>query len=211
MSSPNTDLSKLGRVNRGDDIRGVARADRIMGLQDIAKSHVNGEPYSPSANLNRIIGPGWVIHRRRRVRTNQAGAARHPLQLYDASTVNATKVGITFGTVAGLVPDGWFDYISNPQYTPNPFILNVAGSGYVYGEVTITESTTIGVAQSLVFGAGTPIPPDAGDKVHLTLGTYIVSGTSVTVHSSLSGSQAMALVINGTGESLFLQPYWGLT
>ena len=64
--SAGSDSSKFTRVNPGDDIRGVSRSERIMALQNTTRSQINGEPYSPSGNLNRIIGPGWVIHRQRR-------------------------------------------------------------------------------------------------------------------------------------------------
>jgi hypothetical protein len=94
MSSP-TDLYKLGKVNPGDNIRGVARADRIMALQNISKAHVNGEPYSQSSNLDRVIGPGWVIHRRRRIRTFPSGASlRTPFLVVSRVSGGELQLGV---------------------------------------------------------------------------------------------------------------------
>jgi len=117
MSSPNTDLSKLGTVNPGDDIRGVARADRIMGLQNITKSQVNGEPYSQSSTINRVIGPGYVIHRNKKGRAPASGLATdYPWKI---STIRDSfgflYVVIKPGTINGALPINIFTPLAAPD------------------------------------------------------------------------------------------------
>lgn len=61
MSAINLHLQKLTRVSKGDDVRAVARADRIHAIQEIIKALVRGENItSDRNNLRKRVGPGFV-------------------------------------------------------------------------------------------------------------------------------------------------------
>jgi hypothetical protein len=53
MSDIQTHLRKLGRINKGDDVRSVARSDRINAMQELIKSLLRGDQFVTNRNTIR--------------------------------------------------------------------------------------------------------------------------------------------------------------
>ena len=126
------------------------------------------------------------------------------LQLFDASTqADGPRVGVTFGTLGGLVPEDM-----HPGGTP-PFTLSVSGEGVVYGSVTFSELYTLGFPESASIAAAADKPADSGSTVYITIGGYSVdtSGAQprVNVSSALEGSQDVFVIITPNAAA----PAWG--
>lgn len=215
MSDIRNHLQRLGRINKGDDPRTVASSDRINAMQEIIKSMLRGDHVSTNRNhLRKRTGDGLF----------QLTSARAPrfasqdeksLQLYDASDTDGLKVGITFGTVAGLVPVGWSDYLSNPSSSPNPFIISANGEswGNVFAEVTVTNPLTLSIPESVRFLEAAQNQFDDETHVYLVVGTYGITtnsegGRSLTVASALSGSQSLICIVHSNNFGPYLIPFW---
>lgn len=109
-SSPTTGSSKLGLVNPGDNLRSVARTDRITALQDMSRAQHMGEPFSQGANLQRVIGPGWVIHRQRRSRGRGGGVTNFPWKIIMSGNIDTgPSVKILPGTINNIIPSNMFE------------------------------------------------------------------------------------------------------
>jgi hypothetical protein len=128
---------------------------------------------------------------------------RHALELYDASNADdGARVGITFGTVAGLVPSG------AGALAPADFVVPVSGTGVIYAAVAISDIETLGIPESVDFYAGSVTPDNTLGELYLTVGYYSVVSVSpprVNVGSALAGSQAMTIVFAGPATAY---PYW---
>lgn len=109
-SSPTTGSSKLGLVNSGDSLRSVARADRMTALQDMSRAQHMGEPFSPGANLQRMVGPGWVIHRQRKGRFRGRPRSITPWQIsVSGNSSSGLYIHVRPGTINGILPTNMFD------------------------------------------------------------------------------------------------------
>ncbi|SRR6266542_2590898 len=212
-------IKKMVPVKKGDDVRGVASHERMNALQDAIRAICRGENVVSGENIRKKIGENFVILSAGKGGGRGAAPEEKNLQLYDASDQSGPKVGITFGTVAGLVPSGWFAYLTDPEHNLNPYVVtidNPAAAGFIWAEVTVTNPFTLGIPQSVEFYEDPDeSQPNDDTHVYLNIGTYkvltdpVTQAKSTVVSSALGGSQALISIVETDGDgNPFSSPFW---
>lgn len=146
--SANNDYKLGSRVYSGDDVRAVARATRVEGLQNLSRSQSDGNPYSRS-NVGRIIGPGWVVNRRLTAPRRGGRAKRHfPWEISIAgSSSSGSYITLRAGTLNGLLPINMFQQ------------FGISGSGTVYVVLRVFTDGVQPSSASLELESQPPEPP----------------------------------------------------
>lgn len=144
--SANNDYKLKNNVYSGDNVRAVARASRVDGLQNISLSQVAGDQYARTTGLLRAVGPGWVVNRQGR-KILKGGRARRTFP-WQISIDGNGFIHVKPGTINGLLPVNIFA------------TLGPTGQGTI-GYVALqcfTDGVTPTDAQ-LYFSTSVPPPP----------------------------------------------------
>lgn len=133
---------KLGYVNSGDNIRGVARASRMNAIQNLSKETSFGQPYSRSGSALRMIGPGWVINRQRRGIV-RGGAQSFPWQISIVTETDAMFTKVRPGTINSLIPSNMFDRWEISTGSTFYVTLDCTTDGYNVTSARIDGNSTV--------------------------------------------------------------------
>lgn len=134
-----------------------------------------------------------------------AAEANFPLKLIEANTSTLAKVRVVLGYVGGFKADTSMSISDSPVFTKT---LSSAGTHYIYAELTVAYSATVGVWQvtASTVATNTTFPSATSTKAYVLLGTATVATSGAvlavtSVSSQVSGSQSFQRLGNATTYS----------
>ena len=159
-------------------------------------------PSSKYVSAKFIIAEDKAVLDLTKVKFN-ADAATYPLQLISANTATQAKVRVVLGYVAGFKADsGMTTGSDSPVFLKT---LASAATHYIYADVTVAYSATVGVWQATAcsVSTATSLPASTSTHAYVLIGSAVVATTSgglgvTSVTNAIGGSQLFQRIGNAT-------------
>ena len=137
MSDIQTHLRKLGRINKGDDVRSVARSDRINAMQELIKSMLRGDNIVTDRNVIKKRSSEGLMA----LTTSPAPRSFGTRGPFEIILQENGQYQITPGTVNDIIPENIFTLLPYDIGATTYAVLHVFTDNYAPTRITIESRT----------------------------------------------------------------------
>lgn len=131
----------------------------------------------------------------------KAAAALQPFKLIDASEGETKKIRVVYSTLAGEEPTG-FSPGDDPEYK-----LTVSATGYIWGGITINETTGEIVDDGIWLDSGSAVPANTDDTFYVQIGSFSIDDDTLTIAQARFGPIHATICRNWFASAA---PYFGV-